>query len=112
MKLMTKELEQRFAAVGGQDGKGGDAIVVAKFFSCRNGWTWYATEYDPAERMFFGLVHGFEIELGSFSMAEFESIPGPLKIERDLFWRECTLKELRKINPPLSEALAYLEDKR
>lgn len=109
MMLMTKELERRFAAVGSQEEKGKEAIVIAKFFSCRNGWTWYATEYDPVERIFFGLVHGVEIEFGSFSMAEFESVPGPLGIERDRHFRERPIKDLAKINPPLREFLTSMQ---
>lgn len=109
MKLMTKDLEARFARVGSQEDKKGEAIVVAKFFSCRNGWTWYATEYDPVDRIFFGLVHGFEIEFGNFSMDEFESVPGPLGIERDKFWTERPIKDLAQVNRPLKDFLTMME---
>lgn len=96
MKLMTKELEKRFAEVASQDGKGYDAIVIAKYFHPAGSWTWYATEYDPKEKMFFGYVKGFEDEFGYFSLAEMESIKGPLGlgIERDLYFKERTLKEV------------------
>lgn len=109
MMLMTKELAARFAAVGSQEDKKGEAIVIAKFFSCRSGWTWYATEYDPETRTFFGLVQGFEIEFGSFSMDEFESIPGPLGIERDRHFPERPIKDLAKINPGLRDFLAMMQ---
>lgn len=95
--FLTKKLEQRFAKLGRQDTP--DAIVVAKFFALGSNWTWYATEYDPVDRVFFGLVDGFELELGSFSRDELESvkfmntIPG---IERDKFWKEQTLAEVRE----------------
>jgi hypothetical protein len=96
MKLMTKALEARFAKLGRQDKP--DAIVVAKFFTPWSNWTWYATEYDPEERVFFGLVVGFETELGYFSRDEIESVEGPagLKIERDLHFREITMSDLKE----------------
>ena len=97
MKLMTKAIEDRFAKLGRQEEKGDSAIVVAKFFDPTGSWTWYATEYDPAERVFFGLVHGFEDELGYFSLDELSSVRGRfgLGIERDLHWTECPLSEVR-----------------
>lgn len=95
MVLMTAELARRFAELGRQEGDG--AIVVAKFFTPDGAWSWYATEFDPATREFFGLVDGFEAELGYFSLEELESAKGPLglRIERDLHWHEKTLGEVR-----------------
>lgn len=101
MKMMTKEIEARFAKVGRQEEKGENALVICKFFCPWSNWTWFATEYDPADRIFFGLVQGFEVELGSFSLDEFATVRGPggLGIERDLHWSERTLAEVReKIN--------------
>ena len=97
MKLLTKELEQRFSKIGSQDALDENAIVVAKFFTPSSNWTWYATEYDPESGNFFGLVDGFEVELGYFALAELESVVGPLGlgIERDLYWTEMTIAEVR-----------------
>lgn len=97
MKLMTKALEKSLPAIYSQDGKGEDAICYAKFFCPWGSWVWYATEYDPAERIFFGLVDGHERELGSFSLDELESVRGPmgLGIERDLYWTPKPLKECK-----------------
>ena len=97
MKLLTKALTARFAKLGRQDKP--DAIVVAKFFSPTSNWTWYATEYDPEERMFFGLVKGHEAELGYFIRDELEDLRGPvgLRIERDLHWSEKTLGEVQNL---------------
>src|SRR5437762_7607669 len=50
-----------------------DPTVHAKFFTPDSGWTWFVTEFDPAERMCFGLVIGHERELGYFSLTELES---------------------------------------
>jgi len=94
MKLLTKTLEKRFAKVGSQDGKGNEAIVIAKYFHPFSSWTWYATEYNVNERTFFGFVAGFEGELGYFSLDELESLRVKgLPMERDLYCGEKTLAE-------------------
>lgn len=97
MQLMTKELEEKLPELYAQEGKGEDAIVYAHWFSPYAGWDWYATEYRPEERLCFGLVVGFEFELGYWTIDEFEAVnegkPFPL-IERDLHWEPCTLRSL------------------
>jgi len=95
MKLLTKENLKNLPGLGSTDGQGDQAIVRVKFFTPWMGWTWYATEYDPETRTFFGLVDGFEKELGYFSLDELESINGPfgLKIERDRGYQGMTLHE-------------------
>lgn len=95
MKLLTKELLAALPPLYSQDGKGENALAVVKFFCPWNQWTWWASEYDPAEGIFFGKVRGFEVELGNFSLAELESVKGPggLKIERDLYWTPKPLKD-------------------
>ena len=92
MMLMTKELEKRFAQVGSQDTVK-DTVIIAKFFNPAGAGTWYATEYDPKDKIFFGYVSIFgdwNDEWGSFSLAELESYVGPfgLGIERDRYWTE------------------------
>ncbi len=92
MKLLTRELEARFAEVGTQDGAE-DATIICKFFNPEGAGTWYAISYDPAERMFFGYVSIFgdwNDEYGYFSLDELESIKGRfgLGIERDLHFGE------------------------
>lgn len=72
-----------------------DAVAPVKFFSSDTGWTWYASEFD-GEEMFFGLVNGYELEFGSFTLSELEDIRGPLglPVERDLEYEPKTLHEL------------------
>ena len=98
MKLLTKALEKRFAALGNQDGKGDDAIVVAKFFNPTGSWTWYATEWLPEQNAFCGLVDGDYAELGYFSKTELDGFKGPfgIGIERDLHFGEKTIGEVKK----------------
>ena len=55
MKLMTKELKERFEMVGSQEDIK-DPLVIAKYFNPTGAGTWYATEYNPKERLFFGYV--------------------------------------------------------
>ena len=92
MRLMTDELEKRFAEVGSQEYVK-DPVIIAKFFNPQGAGTWYATEYDPNVKMFFGYVSIFgegSDEWGYFSLAELESYKGPLGIgiERDLYFGE------------------------
>ena len=99
MKLMTKELEKRFAAVGSQE-KIADPIIIAKFFYPAGSATWYATEYNPEDQCFFGLadLFGDGGEIGYFSREELQTFRGQfgLGIERDLHFGEKKLSEVRK----------------
>ena len=92
MKLMTKTLEKRFAKVGSQENVK-DSLIIAKYFNPTGAGTWYATEYDPETRNFFGYVSIFgdwNDEWGYFSLDELESYKGHfgLGIERDLYFGE------------------------
>ena len=95
MKLLTKAILKKIPALYAQDGKGLDAIAYVKFFNPCGNWTWYGTEFDPIERRFFGLVVGFESELGYFSLDELEAFRGPLGlgIERDLSFDPTPVRE-------------------
>lgn len=98
MKLMTKKLEKRFAEVGRQEDVE-DPIVVAKFFNPTGAGTWYATEYDPKQKLFFGYVSIFGDhcdEWGYFSLEQLEEYKGRfgLGIERDLYWTERPASEV------------------
>lgn len=96
-KLLTKELAAKLPELYSQDDKGEEAVAVVKFFSPYTGWRWYVTEFDGVDT-FFGLVEGFETELGYFSLQELESVTvfgGVPAIERDLHWTPRTLGELR-----------------
>jgi hypothetical protein len=95
VKLLTKANVKALPALYSQDGKGQDAIAHVKFFTPWTNWTWYASEYDPQERRFFGKVVGQETELGYFMLDELESVVGPagLKIERDRHWTPRPLKD-------------------
>jgi len=63
-----------------------DPVAVLRYFTPDSSFTWYLTEYDPEQRLAFGLVIGHERELGYFSFTELEVLRGPrgLPVERDL----------------------------
>ena len=98
MKLLTKELLRTLPRLGTTEAQGEQALVVVKFFDPTGSWTWYATEFDPEARQFFGLVDGFEVELGYFSLDDLETVRGRLGlgIERDLNWTPKPLAEVRR----------------
>ncbi len=92
MRLMTKHLERRFAQFGTQENVK-DPVIVAKFFNPAGAGTWYATEYDTRDKIFFGYVSNFgdwNDEWGYFSLKELESYVSTFGtgIERDLYWTE------------------------
>lgn len=74
-----------------------DPIAHLKWFTPDSSWTWYVLEYDPADRLCFGLVIGQERELGYFSLDELLTLRGPLglKVERDLYWEPRPLSQCR-----------------
>ena len=89
MKMLTKEIEATLPALYSEEKVPlVDKVLRVKFFCPWNSWTWWGTEYDPKNRLFFGLVKGQELEWGYFSLDEMESLAGPggLKIERDRHW--------------------------
>ena len=95
MKLMTKELEKEFEKypLGSQDGLGGQAKVIAKFFNPAGVGTWLITEAEKTEDgdyEMFGYCHlGYDdmAELGYVMLSELENLnlPFGLKVERDLY---------------------------
>ena len=98
MKLITKRVEKRFARVGSQANVK-DRLIIARFFNPTGAGTWYATEYDPKTRIFFGYVSIFgdwNDEWGYFSLDELASYKGMfgLGIERDLYFKEQRASEV------------------
>jgi len=97
MELLTKEIEKRFKKVGSQENEK-DPIVIVKFFNPVGAGTWYVTEYDPEEKIFFGYVSIFgdhNDEWGYTSLEELKSIKGfgGLGIERDKYCGEKRISE-------------------
>lgn len=90
MKLLTKEILNKLPALGALENQPlDDHVLQVKFFDPYGSWTWYACEYDPKERIFFGYVQGLENEWGEFSLDELEALKfcGVQRIERDLYFK-------------------------
>ncbi len=100
-KLMTKELGDTIPALYANENVADyDSVLApAKLFSPYTGWTWYITEWDAETGLCFGLVEGFETELGYFDLTElaeakvFGQVPA---VERDLYWKPQTLGEIKR----------------
>ena len=93
MKLLTKAIRKALPKLYSGEKLGKDAIAQVHYFHPLSGWNWYASEFD-GEDLFWGLVKGFENELGYFSLKEMEGIRvGGLPMERDLHWTPKPLKD-------------------
>lgn len=114
MKLMTKELEKIFEKypIGSQDGLGGSAKVIAKFFNPVGAGTWLITEAEKTEDgdyEMFGYCHLGDdemAELGYVMLSQLEELrlPFGLKVERDMYMpKDCNLIQAMRttgITPP------------
>jgi hypothetical protein len=101
--LLTKEIEKTLPKLRSTE-KVEDPIVRVKFFSPYSDWTWYATEGERREdgdMEFFGLVKGFETELGYFTLAELEKAKVSLfgtevpAVERDCWFDPAPLSKFK-----------------
>jgi hypothetical protein len=94
--LLDDESREKLPPLYSGEEKGLDALAQVKFFTPDSSWTWLASEFN-GDDVFFGLVIGLEIEIGYFSLAELQSVKGPLglQIERDLHFEPKSLRELR-----------------
>jgi len=62
-----------------------DALAIVRLYTPDGNWEWYVCEYDPETEIAFGVVVGFEVEIGYFSLAEIAEVRGRLglAVERD-----------------------------
>jgi len=99
MKLMTKAIEKK-AQKQYPMGSDLEQMVVAKFFDPTSNWTWYLMNQDPQDTDYlWGIVNGFEVEIGSFSLRELATVRGRfgLGIERDRSFIPMKAKDLWEI---------------
>ena len=83
-QLMTREIAKTAPRLYEQDGAE-DPTVYAHYFSCVSGWDWWLLEFDGTDEA-FGLVEGYDDELGYFSIKEMEELNrqmGFAAVERD-----------------------------
>ena len=98
MELLPAEIAADLPALYATEHEA-DPVCHVKLFTPDAGYTLWATEYDPHERLFFGYVrNGFDGELGYVSLDELESVRGPLGLpmERDLYFTPMRLSQVRK----------------
>lgn len=98
MKLLTKAIEKKLPALRSTANiPAEEKLVVAKFFHPFSTATWFAVEYDPASRTFFGYAKIQEGEWGHFSLDELESakIRG-IGVERDLWFKPTQFKNIEE----------------
>jgi hypothetical protein len=94
VKLLTKELKRKLPEFSVERR---EPIAVVKFFESWSGREWYAAEYDPATRTFWGLVDCVDRKYGCFTLDELEfeaRMPGGLQVERDKSFKPTPLKAL------------------
>lgn len=96
MLLLTEEIRKKLPPLyATEEIPTAEKVCRVKYFMPWGSWTWYAVEFD-GEDQFFGLVDGFELEWGYFSLSEFKEVKGPmgLSIERDLYFGEPKMKDI------------------
>jgi hypothetical protein len=108
--LLDQASRERLPKLYSGETLGMDALAQVKFFAPDGGWTWYASEGSPVDEngfydtdkekidfLFFGLVIGFEIEMGYFSLSELMSVRGALglPVERDHDFEPTSLGKLK-----------------
>ena len=97
MKLLTKSITEK-AKKQYDEGSDMEQMVVAKFFNPMGSWTWYLMNLHEDKDYAWGIVDGFAVEMGSFSMSELQStkLPLGLGIERDTSFKSVKASELWK----------------
>ena len=99
-QLMTEKLADTIPALYANRNVADYDTVLAhvKLFSPYSQWTWFITEIDAETGQCFGLVEGFERELGYFDLTELAETTvfgGVSAVERDLYWEPRTLGEIK-----------------
>ena len=96
MEFLTAKDIKQIPGLYEQEGKCKNALAYVNLFTPDSNFTWFITEYDADEKMCFGLIDGFEKELGYFSLNDLEQIKGSmgLKVERDISFQPTKLKDL------------------
>lgn len=120
LDLFPQTVRETLPSLYSGEEQGLDALAQAKYFSADAGWTWWASEcsavisdgeatrylplneplpegWQVVDHLFFGLVSGYELELGYFALSELQAVRGPLglAIERDLYFTPATLGDLQ-----------------
>lgn len=95
MNLLPKDLARRLPPLYATENDKDPMVHCMLYFPCSS-WEWYGIEFDGTD-LFFGLVNGFEVELGYFSLNELRKTRDScgMSVERDRSFRPCRLSKLR-----------------
>ena len=98
MELLPKELQEQIPKLYSTEHiSTSDKIVQAKYYTLDESWIWYAVEYCPEDRIFFGFVKGLSDEWGYFGLNEFESINSKeIIIIRDEDFKPIKFKDIKE----------------
>jgi hypothetical protein len=97
MQLLTTKVKEDLPPLYSQENNP-DPLALIRFVDTLGDWSWYAIEFD-GDNLFFGLVLGFERELGYFTLAEFEEVnraAGFARIQRDKDFRPTPVREIQR----------------
>ncbi|MCQ2103321.1 MAG: DUF2958 domain-containing protein [Fibrobacter sp.] len=74
MQLLTEEIEKKakMFPLYSQDGKKGDAIVIARYFTPWSNYVWYVLEIE--DETAFGYIVGPEPEFGYFNIIDLQNM--------------------------------------
>ena len=78
-KEIQKKAEKQFVKESDME-----QMVVAKYFDAMGDWKWFLMNMDEDEDYCWGIVKGFAVEMGSFSMTELNSMQP--RLQRDLYF--------------------------
>ena len=109
--LITKEIEDvaKNYPLYSQDGKRGDAVVLARFFTVNGNWTWYLTEYNPVTHEGFGYVLGFDNEMGYIDVDELQKAKNQVFFNGKMVGERQAVERDINVHPG-KETLAHLLD--
>ena len=89
---MTKEIQKK-AVKQFDEGSDMEQQVVAKFFDAMGSWKWFLMNMDGSDEDYcWGIVKGHEVEMGSFSLKELQSMSP--RIQRDLYFEPKKASEI------------------
>lgn len=89
MELLPKVISDKLPKLFEQAWLGEDAVIFIKYFIPQANKAWYVTEYDGKDT-FFGFMTGGEVELGYFSLHEFNPA-----VIMDMTFEPATIRETK-----------------
>ena len=111
--LVSKAVQKQVPALYATDDELlGDRTAYARYFHPMSSYTSYLLEYDPKQKLGFGLTTmGYEWELGYMSVEEMQSVKVMgLGIERDIHFRPKPLSQIEELKEYIGENYTHAEE--